>query len=254
MTTTPPKEIGASVRARLSRLARERGESFQFVLTRYANERLLFRLASSRHAQRFVLKGATLFTLWTGKPHRATRDLDLLGFGDPGVDHMREVFPLLFPWSLGVLGVMAVRFPARLPAVVLRRCGARAGLRLRRLTAYPGDTRDLRAAEDTAAGDEARRAHGGVRRGSLEEDAVVRLRAQGRRRRCRKPRRDRRGGASVRRDSARVGGEWHPRRWHVASVRGVGVSGYQRRASSFPSTMARIAASFSNIALIASRK
>lgn len=92
MTKTPPKDIGASVRARLSRLARERGEDFQLVLTRYANERLLFRLASSTHAQRFVLKGAALFTLWTGKPHRATRDLDLLGFGDPGVHHVREVF------------------------------------------------------------------------------------------------------------------------------------------------------------------
>jgi len=92
MTKTPPKDIGASVRARLSRLARERGEDFQLVLTRYANERLLFRLASSQHGQRFVLKGAALFTLWTGKPHRATRDLDLLGFGEQGVDHVREVF------------------------------------------------------------------------------------------------------------------------------------------------------------------
>lgn len=86
------KDIGASVRARLLRLAREQSENFQLVLTRYANERLLFRLASSRHAQRFVLKGAALFTCWTGKPHRATRDLDLLGFGDSGADHVREVF------------------------------------------------------------------------------------------------------------------------------------------------------------------
>lgn len=92
MTKGPPRNIAASVRARLSRLSLERGEDFQLILTRYANERLLFRLASSRHAQRFVLKGAALFTLWTGKPHRATRDLDLLGFGDPGVDGLREVF------------------------------------------------------------------------------------------------------------------------------------------------------------------
>lgn len=92
MTKTPSKDIGASVRARLLRLARERAEDFQLVLTRYANERLLFRLASSTHGQRFVLKGAALFTLWTGKLHRATRDLDLLGFGDPGVDDVREVF------------------------------------------------------------------------------------------------------------------------------------------------------------------
>lgn len=92
MTKSPPNNIGASVRARLLRLSRERGEDFQLVLMRYANERLLFRLSSSAHADRFVLKGAALFTIWTGKPHRATRDLDLLGFGAPGVDHVREVF------------------------------------------------------------------------------------------------------------------------------------------------------------------
>lgn len=92
MKNALPTDVGASVRTRLLRLARERGEDFQLVLTRYANERLLFRLATSRHGSLFVLKGAALFTLWTGKPHRATRDLDLLGFGDPGEDHIREVF------------------------------------------------------------------------------------------------------------------------------------------------------------------
>ena len=59
MTKSPPKDIGAAVRARLSRLARERGEDFQLVLTRYANERLLFRLASSRHALRALNRQAT---------------------------------------------------------------------------------------------------------------------------------------------------------------------------------------------------
>jgi hypothetical protein len=58
--TKAPKDIGASVRARLQRLARECGEDFQVLLTRYANERLLYRLASSRHASAFVLKGAAL--------------------------------------------------------------------------------------------------------------------------------------------------------------------------------------------------
>jgi hypothetical protein len=48
MTKTPPKDVGASVRARLSLLARERGEDFQLVLTRYANERLLFRLGGRK--------------------------------------------------------------------------------------------------------------------------------------------------------------------------------------------------------------
>jgi predicted nucleotidyltransferase component of viral defense system len=90
--TKAPKDVGASVRARLLRLARERGEDFQLVLTRYVNERLLYRLASTKHGSGFVLKGAALFVLWTGEPHRATRDIDLLGLGDPSEDHVRSVF------------------------------------------------------------------------------------------------------------------------------------------------------------------
>ena len=92
MKRPPTKDVGSSVRARLLNLARKSGEDFQLMLTRYANERLLYRLAKSQHGQGFVLKGASLFTLWTGKPHRATRDLDLLGFGDSGEDHLGEVF------------------------------------------------------------------------------------------------------------------------------------------------------------------
>lgn len=66
MTATQPKDVGASVRARLLHLARTRGEDFQLLLTRYVNERLLYRLAASDHAAQFVVKGATLFTAWTG--------------------------------------------------------------------------------------------------------------------------------------------------------------------------------------------
>jgi hypothetical protein len=75
--TKAPKDIAASVRERLLHLARKRGDDFQLLLVRYANERLLYRLARSQHRDSFVLKGATLFTLWTGRPHRATRDVDL---------------------------------------------------------------------------------------------------------------------------------------------------------------------------------
>ena len=95
-----PANIGASVRSRLLRLARERRDDFQLVLLRYANERLLYRLACSKHASQFVLKGATLFTLWTGEPHRATRDVDLLGFGPPDERRIRSIFSDLL--TLGV--------------------------------------------------------------------------------------------------------------------------------------------------------
>ena len=77
------RNIGASVRARLQNLSRATGQSFDLILTRYALERLLYRLSTSAYAERFVLKGAMLLTSWFEDPHRATRDLDLLGFGDP---------------------------------------------------------------------------------------------------------------------------------------------------------------------------
>jgi hypothetical protein len=62
------------------------------VLTRFALERLLFRLSQSPHAGRFVLKGAMLMMSWFDDPHRGTRDLDLLGFGDPEPDLMLKTF------------------------------------------------------------------------------------------------------------------------------------------------------------------
>ncbi|WP_244564410.1 nucleotidyl transferase AbiEii/AbiGii toxin family protein [Rhizobium sullae] len=43
---------------------------------------MLYRLSVSPYRDRFVLKGAMLFTLWAPVPYRATGDLDLLGFGE----------------------------------------------------------------------------------------------------------------------------------------------------------------------------
>ena len=86
------KNTAISVRARLLDRARRDGDDFQRLLVRYAIERLLYRLSTTRHADDFVLKGATLFALWMGKPHRATKDLDLLGRGSPDVDRLVGVF------------------------------------------------------------------------------------------------------------------------------------------------------------------
>ena len=77
------RNIGASVRARLLARARVENTDFQIFLTRYALERLLYRLSVSDQRERFVLKGAMLFAIWQDDPFRPTRDLDLLGHGDP---------------------------------------------------------------------------------------------------------------------------------------------------------------------------
>jgi len=86
------KNLAASVQRRLLNLARERGEDSYGLLTRFALERLTFRLAASEHGDRFVLKGAMLFAVWGGQPHRPTRDLDLLGSGTSDVPALMSVF------------------------------------------------------------------------------------------------------------------------------------------------------------------
>ena len=86
------RNAGASVRARLLEHARTKGADFQILLTRYAIERLLYRLSVSDQRDRFVLKGAMLFSTWVVDPFRPTRDLDLLGIGDPDPAAVAETF------------------------------------------------------------------------------------------------------------------------------------------------------------------
>ncbi|MFN9975112.1 MAG: nucleotidyl transferase AbiEii/AbiGii toxin family protein, partial [Phycisphaerae bacterium] len=62
--TRETKNLEASICARLLNVARETKREFQLVLTHYALERLLYRLSVSPFSERFVLKGALLFTIW----------------------------------------------------------------------------------------------------------------------------------------------------------------------------------------------
>lgn len=84
--------LAASVRARLLNIAKAQGVDFNQVLVRFALERILYRLAQSQHADRFLLKGALLFALWYDMPHRTTRDADLLGFGANDLESVAQVF------------------------------------------------------------------------------------------------------------------------------------------------------------------
>jgi predicted nucleotidyltransferase component of viral defense system len=90
-----PADLAASVSRRLLNLARAQDEDYNLLLIRYACERLLYRLSISPYADRFVLKGALLFALWTGHMHRPTRDLDMLGMGDVSSEALESVFRAL---------------------------------------------------------------------------------------------------------------------------------------------------------------
>ncbi len=86
------KNVSASVRAKLLAHSKSSGQTFDLVLTRFALERLLYRLSQSEFSDRFVLKGALLLITWLETPHRPTRDLDLLGYGDSDPERMLATF------------------------------------------------------------------------------------------------------------------------------------------------------------------
>ncbi|MBR5949819.1 MAG: nucleotidyl transferase AbiEii/AbiGii toxin family protein [Actinomycetaceae bacterium] len=84
--------IAESVRARLLNYSKKKEELFQDVLTRFALERLLYKISVSPYADRFLLKGSLLFAVWYGMMHRPTRDADLLGFGTNDKKVVGEIF------------------------------------------------------------------------------------------------------------------------------------------------------------------
>jgi predicted nucleotidyltransferase component of viral defense system len=132
------KNVGASVRAKLLLLSKSNGQSFDLVLTRFALERFLFRLSQSRHADRFVLKGGMLLISWFDDPHRGTRDLDLLGFGDSDPDQvlttfreiLREEFNDGVTFDADSLGVDRIREETEYGGLRLRSTASISGARI----------------------------------------------------------------------------------------------------------------------------
>ena len=86
------RNISASVRDRLLNKARTEKLDFNLLLTRYALERMLYRLSISKQRDQFLLKGALLFDLWFDVPHRPTHDADFLGFGSAEIPHIEATF------------------------------------------------------------------------------------------------------------------------------------------------------------------
>jgi predicted nucleotidyltransferase component of viral defense system len=73
------KNVAASVRQKLLNKSKEHSRPFNELLQYYGLERFLYRLSTSKYRDKFVLKGALLFTVWRQSATRATVDIDLLG-------------------------------------------------------------------------------------------------------------------------------------------------------------------------------
>ncbi len=92
MKQAVPRNVATPVRQKILHIAHRDGSDFAALLTRYALERLLYRLGESRYRDQYILKGAMLFHVWTAAAHRPTKDLDLLGRGDSSPEHCQTVF------------------------------------------------------------------------------------------------------------------------------------------------------------------
>ena len=83
--------VADSIKARLLNEARGGGTEFELFLVRFTCERFLYRLGESEFRDRCILKGATLLALWMKEPYRATRDIDLLAFGENDEEAVRTI-------------------------------------------------------------------------------------------------------------------------------------------------------------------
>lgn len=73
------KNYARSVRAKLLNISKEENVFYQTLLTRYFQERLLYRLSISPYKERFVLKGGALLYAHEHLKARPTLDIDFLG-------------------------------------------------------------------------------------------------------------------------------------------------------------------------------
>lgn len=69
---------GKSVKTRLLNLMNETGYKYMYLLARYFNERLLYRVSVSKYKDNFVLKGGALLYAMNGLETRPTIDVDFM--------------------------------------------------------------------------------------------------------------------------------------------------------------------------------
>lgn len=82
-----------SVRMRLLNVSNKTGQTFQRILPRYFQERLLYRLSQSAYRDNFVLKGGALLYAYDRFQARPTLDIDFLGNRiSRDIEHIKKVF------------------------------------------------------------------------------------------------------------------------------------------------------------------
>lgn len=85
------KNFEDSIKALLQNKAKETNRPFSEILQYYGMERFLYRFSKSKYVDKFILKGALLFTVWRFPERRITLDIDFLAHFDNHVASIEEV-------------------------------------------------------------------------------------------------------------------------------------------------------------------
>jgi predicted nucleotidyltransferase component of viral defense system len=79
MSKEQNKNYGKSIRTKLLNVAKKENIFYQTILTRYFQERLLYRMSQTRYRNNFYLKGGALMYAYERFAARPTLDIDFLG-------------------------------------------------------------------------------------------------------------------------------------------------------------------------------
>lgn len=89
----PIKNHAMSVKTRLLNLMNTSGYKYMYLLARYFNERLLYRVSVSRYKDNFLLKGGSLLYAFNGLETRPTIDIDFMAQRiSRDLDNLEKVF------------------------------------------------------------------------------------------------------------------------------------------------------------------
>ena len=128
MSVKNPTNRAASIRQKLLNFAKTNKQDFQRAIDAYAIECVLDRLAHSAYADRFILKGALLFSVWKGLGRRPTRDIDLLGRGANELDLIVHIFKDIV--SVDIKDDCVVFFPDKIEGLRIKEEDEYEGIRI----------------------------------------------------------------------------------------------------------------------------
>ena len=91
--TKPIKNYGKSIKTKLLNLMNSSGYKYMYLLARYFNERLLYRVSVSPYRENFLLKGGSLLYAFNGLETRPTIDIDFMAQRiSRDREHLEKVF------------------------------------------------------------------------------------------------------------------------------------------------------------------